>query len=82
MFWEATDYCNSMPYKEIDNSNLSNLLRYKLTNELFLEKPDSCPDELYGVMLKCWEINKEKRITFSQLVIEMKAVIVDLYGTF
>ncbi|XP_047985430.1 tyrosine-protein kinase Shark [Leguminivora glycinivorella] len=33
-----------------------------------LERPEECPDEIYQVMLDCWEYNPDRRPTFGLLV--------------
>lgn len=33
-----------------------------------LERPDDCPDDIYQVMMDCWEYNPGSRPTFSKLV--------------
>lgn len=37
--------------------------------------PESCPGELYGVILKCWRSNPEERPTFEYL----QSVLEDFY---
>ena len=78
-FWEATSY-GAVPYAEIDNSVLVTILMYRYEHGQFLEKPDECPDEIYGIMKKCWELDKDKRIKFSELVIQIRTVAKELYG--
>ena len=78
-FWEATSYSEE-PYSDVDLSYGLQLLKLRLMNGHFLEKPEKCPDELYAIMSKCWILNREKRIKFSQLVAELKTVIFKLYG--
>ena len=77
-FWEATSY-SAVPYSDMffhfDYKSLYNILK----NGYILEKPEKCPDELYAVMRKCWSVNKEERIKFSQLVAELSTVIFELY---
>ncbi len=78
-FWEATSY-SALPYSDMLFSNFDpQRLKMRLTNGHVLDKPEKCPDELYAVMRKCWIVNKEKRIKFSQLVAELKTVIFELY---
>lgn len=78
-WWEATSY-SSIPYREISTGSGYELLKLRLTNGYFLEKPEKCPEEVYTLMCKCWILNKDRRIKFSQLVDEMKTVILDVYG--
>ena len=32
-----------------------------------MQPPDDCPDSVFDVMLKCWELNPTKRPTFSSI---------------
>ncbi|CAB3987642.1 tyrosine- kinase HTK16-like [Paramuricea clavata] len=32
-----------------------------------LEKPDKCPEHTYQLMLRCWDLQSEKRPTFAEL---------------
>lgn len=51
------------PYPTLDPRDL---LR-ELKQGYRMEKPDNCSDQLYQVMLKCWEELPDKRPTFSNL---------------
>ena len=33
-----------------------------------MEKPENCPNEIYELMLKCWEVNPKDRPTFDEIV--------------
>lgn len=33
-----------------------------------LEKPVGCPDPVYGIMMRCWQTEPEKRPNFSTIV--------------
>lgn len=39
----------------------------EVTKGYRLPKPDDCPDDLYQVMLSCWDEDPEKRPSFAQL---------------
>ncbi|PIK61602.1 putative vascular endothelial growth factor receptor 1-like [Apostichopus japonicus] len=39
----------------------------KLQDGYRLESPEECPDELYEVMLSCWQVNPSDRPTFNTL---------------
>lgn len=32
-----------------------------------MEQPEGCPNEIYEMMLKCWDLNPMKRPTFRDL---------------
>jgi hypothetical protein len=38
-----------------------------------LPKPESCPDELYATMMKCWQPNPDDRPSFGELLTELLA---------
>ncbi|XP_076452018.1 uncharacterized protein LOC143287697 isoform X2 [Babylonia areolata] len=41
---------------------------------LRLEQPDLCPKEYYGLMLKCWQQEPDRRPTFSQLFLTLPQI--------
>ncbi|XP_063157031.1 tyrosine-protein kinase Blk [Candoia aspera] len=42
-----------------------------------MPRPESCPSELYAIMLKCWQNNPEERPTFEYL----QSILEDFYTT-
>lgn len=53
-----------MPYFEIEDKELPE----KLLKGLRLEKPKLCSDELYDLMLNCWQLNRNNRPSFNEIV--------------
>uniref|UniRef100_A0A914PEC6 Protein kinase domain-containing protein n=1 Tax=Panagrolaimus davidi TaxID=227884 RepID=A0A914PEC6_9BILA len=53
-----------MPFAEIENSQL--LKHLEDGNQL--EKPELCPNEIYEIMLKCWNSNPTFRPFFDELI--------------
>jgi focal adhesion kinase 1 len=51
------------PFQGIKNPDVIRLIE----NKKRLDKPNNCPDELYSLMLRCWEYDASKRPTFSRL---------------
>ena len=43
-------------------------------------KPDDCPSEVYKVMLKCWNIDPEKRPSFLDILKELQSIYSQLGG--
>ncbi|XP_003747397.1 fibroblast growth factor receptor 2-like [Galendromus occidentalis] len=43
-----------------------------------LEKPVECPDEIYGLMLACWNESSHARPSFSHLVERLYALLLDM----
>ena len=68
LMWEIFYLGTALPYANIiaDRSGLSNLVNsLKLGQRL--EKPPLCPQRLYKLMLRCWELNNQVRPTFSNV---------------
>lgn len=61
--WEMFTYCEE-PWLGLSGRQI--LWRVEREGER-LEKPPDCPQELYGVMRKCWACNPADRPTFAQL---------------
>jgi hypothetical protein len=40
-----------------------------------LPKPENCPDELYELLLKCWEQQPENRPMFKEILAQLKAMV-------
>ncbi|KAJ3598821.1 hypothetical protein NHX12_032785 [Muraenolepis orangiensis] len=36
-----------------------------------LERPETCPEAVYNLMIRCWQHAPDKRITFKQLIVEL-----------
>ncbi|XP_065661253.1 ephrin type-A receptor 3 isoform X4 [Hydra vulgaris] len=51
------------PYPGIINRQLLSLLK----SGYRMEKPDNCGDQMYEIMLKCWNVSPLKRPTFTNL---------------
>ena len=34
--------------------------------------PDGCPEPVYDVMHKCWDVNEEQRPTFAKMLNELR----------
>ncbi|XP_068164876.1 non-receptor tyrosine-protein kinase TNK1 isoform X2 [Antennarius striatus] len=62
--WEMFTYCEE-PWFGLSGRQI--LWRVEREGER-LEKPPDCPQELYGIMRKCWACNPADRPSFAQLV--------------
>ena len=60
--WEILTY-GRKPFQGIKNPDVIRLIEDKKR----LEQPSNCPDELYLLLLRCWEYDASKRPSFSQL---------------
>ncbi|XP_030636356.1 non-receptor tyrosine-protein kinase TNK1 [Chanos chanos] len=61
--WEMFTYCEE-PWFGLSGRQI--LFRVEREGER-LERPSDCPQELYGVMRKCWALNPGDRPAFAQL---------------
>ncbi len=71
--WEIFSY-GMKPFDGIKNVDVIKLIEDKQR----LNKPTSCPDELYMVLLKCWEYDGSTRPTFQDL----KEAILSVYSIY
>lgn len=66
MCWEVASYGDA-PYRGV---NVSQYL-LGIENGLRLDKPNTCPQSLYDIMMRCWQIRKEERPSFYDLFKEL-----------
>jgi serine/threonine protein kinase len=62
VLWELFSLGN-IPYTGMTNKEV---IQFVLSDNR-LEKPTKCPDEIYELMLKCWNKNPQERPTFQEL---------------
>ncbi|XP_037578446.1 hepatocyte growth factor receptor-like isoform X1 [Dermacentor silvarum] len=62
------------PYPEVDNWDIVNFLKQGRR----MQQPSFCPDELYDIMLQCWQDDSKRRPSFAQLVTDVSNVIISL----
>ncbi|XP_078349309.1 uncharacterized protein LOC144634272 [Oculina patagonica] len=62
LLWELVTL-GGTPYPTIDNRELLRLLK----DGYRMEKPDTCNDELYNMMIECWRESPEGRPNFTQI---------------
>ena len=64
--WEIFTLAKEQPYNGMsDKQVIDDAIRGK--NRQLLAKPDICPPEVYGIMLKCWAHRPSQRATFEEL---------------
>lgn len=61
--WEATSY-GDRPYKRMKGQEI---LQFLVEEGNRLSRPDQCDEEVYQLMLHCWEYDKNDRPSFSEL---------------
>ncbi|XP_070395536.1 hepatocyte growth factor receptor-like [Dermacentor albipictus] len=62
------------PYPEVDNWDIVDFLKQGRR----MRQPSFCPDELYDIMLKCWQEDPKKRPSFAKLVTEIPNLVAHL----
>lgn len=73
LLWEIVTFGGS-PYPGVPIENLFELLKLGYR----MDKPINCPNNMYEIMLKCWQESPSKRPTFTELVKEFDAMLVSL----
>lgn len=66
VMWEIFTFSKRQPYDEMtDQQVIENAI--EKSGRILLARPHSCPEEVYKVMLQCWNNNPETRATFEEL---------------
>ncbi|XP_075551253.1 hepatocyte growth factor receptor-like isoform X1 [Dermacentor variabilis] len=73
LLWELMTR-GAAPYAHVDNWDMLSFLK----NGRRMQQPYFCPDQLYAIMLQCWELDPEKRPTFARLAADVASVITNL----
>ncbi|XP_063404419.1 tyrosine-protein kinase ZAP-70-like isoform X1 [Mytilus trossulus] len=66
--WEATSY-GEKPYRKMKGNEI---LKFLVEDEKRLQKPDFCDEQVYEIMLECWQYDKKDRPTFEEIDHKMK----------
>lgn len=69
LLWEMFSY-GRVPYPKIP---VNEVLAY-IEQGYQMEKPDGCPDEIYGVMKDAWEYDRTLRPTFSSTLLKLNKI--------
>jgi len=69
LLWEIYTL-GMMPYNGIF-PNTQTMKDAIIKGQYVLEKPDLCPPAVYDLMLKCWKLQTNARITFRELVVAL-----------
>ncbi|XP_046339627.1 tyrosine-protein kinase SYK-like [Haliotis rufescens] len=67
--WEALSF-GKKPYHKMKGQAILEFLQ----DGRRLEKPETCCDEAYEIMMECWKFEKTHRPSFSQLSLKMKGL--------
>ena len=72
VMWEIYSY-GATPYPELSNSQTAKWV----VGGHHMEKPQICPDELYEIILQCWDIKTDKRPSFFDLNLDLRKLRVN-----
>ncbi|XP_070394473.1 hepatocyte growth factor receptor-like isoform X2 [Dermacentor albipictus] len=73
LLWELMTR-GAPPYAHVDSWDMHSFLK----NGRRMQQPYFCPDQLYEIMLQCWELDPQKRPTFARLAADVASVITNL----
>ena len=62
------------PYVEVKNRDLAN----RVIRGLRVPQTDYMTDDIYQIMLQCWQLDLDERPTFSQLANELSHLLDDM----
>ena len=65
--WEIFTLAKDIPYEDMDDKEIAADITKKNGSRKLLEKPKSCPQGMYEIMLKCWANDPAMRATFEEL---------------
>ena len=68
--WEIWTF-GALPYGELTGREVLE----QIEQNVRLDKPDGCPSNVYGTMMKCWAYEREARPTFLKLTKELKSFL-------
>jgi serine/threonine protein kinase len=69
VLWEIFAY-GLTPYRGLSNRDIAD----HLSKGERLNKPSDCPDDIYTLMLHCWNIKCRERPTFNQLCTHLRGI--------
>ncbi|XP_058012610.1 tyrosine-protein kinase Fes/Fps isoform X3 [Ahaetulla prasina] len=69
LLWEAFSL-GATPYANMSNQQT----RETVEKGIRLHAPDQCPEEVYQLMLKCWEYEPQKRPSFSTILQDLVVI--------
>ena len=70
--WEIFSFARDTPYADLDDSQIIEAAceSVQIPDREFtihLDKPAHCPEEVYMLMVKCWQNDPDKRPAFAYL---------------
>ena len=71
--WEIFTFCQHQPYEELDDQEvIQDAVRG--TSRQLLPKPEGCPQDIYELMLRCWEYAADERANFEEIFSTLAAL--------
>ncbi|XP_033112027.1 tyrosine-protein kinase SYK-like [Anneissia japonica] len=71
--WEAMSY-GKKPYVNMKGQEILDMIE----NHKRLDCPEACPEDVYNLMLSCWEYEAKDRCSFSKIAETMKDILLKL----
>ncbi|XP_077301647.1 discoidin domain-containing receptor tyrosine kinase B-like [Arctopsyche grandis] len=79
--WEIFDLCQHFPYENLSIKDIVKLAEDHLLKQEINEihpRPPLCPEDIYKLMLNCWERKSKNRPTFNEIYNFLKSKYIDL----
>ena len=73
VMWEIFTFAKRQPYDEMTDQEVIND-SIKGTNRILLSRPDTCPEEVFEVMLRCWVHETEERANFEEVYSSLASI--------
>ena len=71
--WEVFTFCKQQPYEEQDDQEvIQDAIRG--TSRQLLPKPEGCSQEVFEMMLRCWEYIPDERADFEEIFSTLSAI--------
>jgi len=71
--WEVFSLCKQQPYQELnDQEVIQNAIKGR--GRQLLPKPDGCSQEIYKMMLRCWEHIPDERADFEEIFSTLSSI--------
>ncbi len=69
VLWEILTF-GKQPWYELSNHEVIQ----QVTNSKLLTKPESCPENIYKIMLSCWQSRPQDRLPMSDIHEQLKTL--------
>lgn len=72
LMWEVFT-CGDLPYGKTRQNH--DVYQMVCETRQYLERPDKCPDQVYDVMVSCWQFEPEDRPKFDELFSDLRVIV-------